>query len=81
LDAYSRLFERFGREPWAALIKPSVSALHRASKDGEHLAIVQAGDYVYDLRQPRRTGMDDVLVFVLRPVEGTLKIVGHWADY
>lgn len=80
-SAYTRMFDAMGREKWDAIMKGSIPALTRAPKAGEPFSFVKPGDYIYELRQPDRTGMDDVILFVLRPVEGKLKVVGHWADY
>jgi hypothetical protein len=41
---------------------------------------IKAGEYVCELRFPG-SGLDDVLLFVLRPIDGKFKVVAHWADY
>jgi len=42
--------------------------------------IVKAGEYLYELKAPG-SGLDDVILFVLRPIDGRWKVVAHWADY
>ena len=88
--AYVRLFERVGQARWAGLLKPATESLKLAAKDGDHLddpqqqlpeGFVKAGDYVYELRMGGRTGLDDTLLFVLRPIGGKLLVAAHWADY
>ena len=89
-DAYVRLFERVGQARWAALVKPASESLKLAGKDGDHLddpqqqlpaGFVKTGDYVYELRMAGRSGLDDALLFVFRPIGGKLVVVAHWADY
>lgn len=88
--AYTRLFGAMGREKWIELTKPLQPTLTRAAKDAGHPddvqgelppAFVKTGEYLYELRFPGKTGLDDILLFVLRPIDGKWKIVAHWADY
>jgi len=39
----------------------------------------QTGAGPEELRFPG-SGLDDVLLFVLRPIDGKFKVVAHWAD-
>ena len=89
-DAYARLFDRIDQAKWKATLIGAVESLKLAVKDGDHLddpsgqlpaGFVKAGDYVYELRRPDRTGLDDALLFVIRPLGGKLLIIAHWADY
>ena len=89
MAAYSKMFDAMGRTEWGALVKQAQPSLTRASKDGTHAedttnilptAFVKAGEYLFELKFPG-SGLDDVILFVLRPVDGKWKIVAHWADY
>ena len=79
--AYARMFAAFGRDNFAAVIKPSVSELKPIAKDGELFSVTKTSDWVYSLSLPGRTGDDDVLMFVFRRVDGVFRIIAHWADY
>ena len=87
---YTRLIDAMGREKWIELIKQLQPTLTRAARDAGHPADVQGelppafvktGEYLYELKFPGKTGLDDVLLFVLRPFDGKWKISAHWADY
>ena len=80
-EAYTRMFGSVDRAQWAVLIGRAIPKVTRAARDGEQLESVKAGDYVYALSQPGRSGADDTLLFVLRPVGGRFRIVAHYADY
>jgi hypothetical protein len=85
-DAYAKLFERIGRGKWTDLLKKVQPTLSKATKDGEYLEFVKAGDYVYDLHfrealKGRRKGLDEAVIFVFRKVDGRNRIVAHFADY
>jgi hypothetical protein len=85
-DGYTKLFGAIGREKWADIFRKVQPTLIRASKDGEVLAFVKAGDLIYDLHlreaiRGARSGLDDAVVFVWRVVDGKPRIVGHYADY
>jgi hypothetical protein len=88
-SAYSALFGAIGRDKWAGLIKDTKQTLIRAAQGGGHpddskgelpKGFVRAGDYVYQISFPG-SGMDDLILFVLRPAAGKWQIVAHWADY
>ena len=85
-EGYGKFFERIGREKWAGLIKTVKPTLTRAAKDGEVVAFVKAGDFVYDLHfreavRGARADLDEAIVFVFRDIGGKPMIVGHYADY
>ena len=89
MAAYTKMFGGANCEQWTQLVKQSKPTLTRATKDGTHAedttgvlppAFVKAGDYVYELRFPG-SGLDDVILFILRPVGGQWKVAAHWADY
>ncbi len=89
MAAYTRMFSGMSCEQWTLLVKQSKATLTRAAKDGTHVedttgilppAFVKSGDYVYELRFPG-TGLDDVILFIFRPVGGQWKVAAHWADY
>jgi hypothetical protein len=87
--AYTKFFDAISRPKWrefAAQAKPTIT---RAAKDGSHpedttgvlpAAFIKAGEYVLELRFPG-TGLDEVILFVLRDVGGKWQVVAHWADY
>ena len=79
-QAYTRLFADAGRAEWSELIGALRSTLQRAARDGQP-PLASAGDYVYTLTQPGRSGPDDSLVFIFRRIEDRWRIVAHWADY
>lgn len=88
-DAYVKLFDGIGREKWRELIAQAKPALTRAAKDGTHPedttgllppAFIKTGEYMLELRLPG-SGLDDVILFVLRDVGGKWQVVAHWADY
>jgi hypothetical protein len=79
--AYERLFNGVGRDRWTTMMKATNPAMSRAAKDAEKFPFVKAGEYIYELRLAGRTGADDVIVFVLRRIDGKFRVVGHWADY
>jgi hypothetical protein len=89
MAAYTKMFSGMSCEQWTLLVKQSKATLTRATRDGTHVedttgilppAFVKSGDYVYELRFPG-TGLDDVILFILRPVGGQWKVTAHWADY
>ena len=60
-----------------------------ATKDGTHAedttgllptAFIKTGEYMLELGFPG-SGLDDVILFVLREVGGKWQVVAHWADY
>ena len=86
-DTYTKLFDAMGREKWRELTKQAKPSLTRATKDGSHSedttgllppAFIKAGEYMLELRLPG-TGLDDVILFVLRDVGGKWQVVAHWA--
>jgi hypothetical protein len=88
-SAYTTLFDAMGRDKWTALVKQSKPSVRRAVKAESHIEdttgilpadFIKAGEYVCELRFPG-SGLDDVLLFVLRPIDGKFKVVAHWADY
>ena len=89
MAAYTKMFSGMSCEQWTLLVKQSKATLTRATQDGTHAedttgilppAFVKTGDYVYELRFPG-TGLDDVILFILRPAGGQWKVAAHWADY
>ena len=87
--AYTKLFDGMGRDRWTALVKQATPSVHRATANESHPEdtagilppdFAKAGDTVCEIRF-RGSGLDDVLLFVLRPIDGKLKVVAHWADY
>ena len=86
VDGYAKLSGAMGREKWTEIFRNVQPTLARASKDGEVLEFVKAGDLIYDLHlreaiRGARSGLDDAVVFVWRIVDGKPRIVGHFADY
>ena len=88
-DAYTKLFDAMGREKWRELTAQAKPTLTRAAKDGSHPedttgilppAFIKAGEYMLEFRFPG-SGLDDVILFVLREVGGKWVVVAHWADY
>jgi hypothetical protein len=88
-DAYTKLFDAMGRDKWRELTKQAKPSLTRAAKDGTHAedttgllppAFIKTGEYMLELRFPG-SGLDDVILFVLRDVGGKWQVVAHWADY
>ena len=87
--AYDSFYKAIGTEKWTGLIKQTTQSLVRANQKGGHpddskaelpKNFVLVGDYVYQLSFPG-SGMDDIILFILRPVDGKWRIVAHWADY
>ena len=87
--AYTAFFAAVGKEKWDAAIKQTTNSLVRASQKGGHpddskgelpRNFVQLGDYVFQITHPG-SGLDDLILFVLRPVGGKWQVVAHWADY
>ena len=87
--AYTKLFDGMGRDQWTALVKRATPKVHRATANESHPEdttgvlppdFAKAGEYVCELRFPG-SELDDVLLFVLRPVDGKFRVVAHWADY
>jgi hypothetical protein len=79
-----------GREQWTSLTKQLVPSLNRATKNGGHpedangelpATFVKTGEFLFELKFPNKTGLDDILLFVFKPEGGVLKITSHWADY
>ena len=88
-DAYVKLFDAMGREKWREATAQAKPTLTRAAKDGSHPedttgllppAFIKTGEYMLELRLPG-TGLDDVILFVLREAGGKWQVVAHWADY
>jgi hypothetical protein len=88
--AYRTMLDAMGREKWTSLTKQLVPSLNRATKNGGHpedlngelpAAFVKTGEFLFELKFPNKTGLDDILLFVLKPEGGALKITSHWADY
>jgi hypothetical protein len=86
--AYASLFKAIGSDKWTVLIKDTKQTLVR-SKGGGHpddtkgelpKGFVLAGDYVFQVSFPG-SGMDDIILFALRPTAGKWQVVAHWADY
>lgn len=89
IGAYARMFQTVDRAKWAGLGKVLTPSLTRVEKTGSHREdttgilpadFVKAGEFLYELKAPG-SGLDDVILFVLRPVDGKWKVVAHWADY
>ena len=89
MAAYSRMFTGMDRGKWAELGKVLTPTLTRVEKPGGYpedktgilpADFVKAGEFLYELKAPG-SGLDDVILFVLRPVDGKWKVVAHWADY
>ena len=89
ISAYTKMFSGIDPATWKGLVKQLKPSLARATTAGSHREdttgllpadFVKAGEYLYELKAPG-SGLDDVILFVLRPVEGRWKIVAHWADY
>ena len=88
-DAYTKLYEAMGRENWRELAARAKPTLTRAAKDGTHSedttgvlppSFIKTGEYMLEFRFPG-SGLDDVILFVLRDVGGKWQVVAHWADY
>lgn len=88
-DAYVKLFDAMGRENWRELAARAKPALTRAARDGTHPedttgvlppAFIKTGEYMLEFRFPG-SGLDDVILFVLRDVGSKWQVVAHWADY
>ena len=85
-DAYARLFERVGRKRWNELFQKSKPSLTKCTADGVPIKLAKQGDYVHDLHfreavKGKRAGLDEAVIFVFRKVDGTYRIVAHYADY
>jgi type I site-specific restriction endonuclease len=83
---YAKMFDQIGRDKWNETLKKTKPTLSKATKDGEHIELAKAGDYVYDLHfreavKGKRAGLDEAVIFVFRSVGGKYRIVGHFADY
>jgi len=87
--AYAKMFSAIDPLRWKDLTKQLTPSLKRATADGSHPEdttgilpsdFVKAGEYLYELKAPG-SGLDDVILFVLRPIDGRWKVVAHWADY
>jgi len=87
--AYAALFTGIGNEKWDALLKQTTTSLTRAAQKGGHpddskgelpKGFVLVGDYVFQITFPG-SGMDDLILFVLRPTGAKWQVVAHWADY
>jgi hypothetical protein len=87
-DAYTKLFEAIGPK-WREAAKQAQPSLTRAAKDGTHPedttgllppAFIKTGEYMLELKFPG-SGLDDVVLFVLRDVGGKWLVVAHWADF
>ena len=88
-DAYTKFYDAMGRDNWRELAARAKPTLTRAAKDGTHSedttgvlppAFIKTGEYMLELRFPG-SGLDDVILFVLRDVGGKWQVVAHWADY
>ena len=89
IAAYAKMFSTVDPLRWKDLAKQLKPTLKRATADGSHpedttgilpADFVKAGEYLYELKAPG-SGLDDVILFVLRPIDGRWKVVAHWADY
>jgi hypothetical protein len=89
MAAYSKMFSTMDPERWRPLVKLLKPSLTRAVAAGGHPEdtngllpgdFVKPGEYLFELRAPG-SGLDDVILFVLRPVDGRWKVIAHWADY
>lgn len=87
--AYTSFFTAIGKEKWDGLLKQTTTSLVRAAQKGGHpddsrgelpKDFVLVGDYVFQITFPG-SGLDDIILFVLRPTAGKWQIVAHWADY
>lgn len=87
--AYTKFLDAVTRPKWQELTTRAKPSITRAAKDGSHPedttgilppAFIKSGEYVLELRFPG-TGLDDVILFVLRDVGGKWQVVAHWADY
>ena len=81
--------DAIGRAKWHELTKEAKPSLTRATRDGTHPedttgllppAFIKSGEYMFELRLPG-SGLDDVILFVLREVGGKWQVAAHWADY
>ena len=88
-DAYTKFYGAMGRENWRDLAARAKPTLTRSVKDGTHSedttgvlppAFIKTGEYMLEFRFPG-SGLDDVILFVLRDVGGKWQVVAHWADY
>ena len=88
-DAYAKMFSTVDPLRWKDLAKHLTPTLKRATVAGSHpedttgllpADFIKAGEYLFELKAPG-SGLDDVILFVLRPVDGQWKVVAHWADY
>jgi hypothetical protein len=83
---YTKMFDQIGRDKWRETLKKVKPTLSKATKDGEHIELAKAGDYVYDLHfreavRGKRAGLDEAVIFVFRKVGDKYRIVAHFADY
>ncbi len=87
--AYTTFLDAITRPKWRELTAQAKPTITRAAKDGSHPVdttgilppdFIKTGEYVLELRVPG-TGLDDVILFVLRDVGGKWQVVAHWADY
>jgi hypothetical protein len=89
IDAYTKMFSTVDPLRWKDLAKQLKPTLKRATVAGSHpedttgllpADFVKAGEYLFELKAPG-SGLDDVILFVLRPIDGRWKVIAHWADY
>lgn len=89
IAAYTKMFSTIDPLMWKDLAKQLKPSLKRATATGSHAEdttgilppdFIKAGEYMFELKAPG-SGLDDVILFVLRPVGGKWKVVAHWADY
>lgn len=89
IAAYAKMFATVDPLRWKDLAKQLKPSLKRATAAGSHPEdttgllppdFVKADEYLYELKAPG-SGLDDVILFVLRPIDGRWKVIAHWADY
>jgi hypothetical protein len=89
MAAYSKMFSTMDPERWRPLVKLLKPSLTRAVAAGGHPEdtngllpgdFVKPGEYLFELRAPG-SGLDDVILFVLRPVDGPMESDRTLADY
>lgn len=88
-EAYTKMLNAMGRDRWTTILKQAKPIIRRAVSDESHAEdtngilpanFIKAGEHVLELKFPG-SGIDDVVLFVLRAIDGKFKVVAHWADY
>jgi hypothetical protein len=82
---FARVVAEAGLARWQSVMNKVMPSLTRVASDGELYRHTRAGDYVYDLHvreanKGARAGLDEAMLFVLRPTRGGFRIVVVWAD-